>query len=231
MRANAAQGITRFFVTDDNFARNSNWELILDRLIDLPREGRVSHPAVPAGRYAVPSHSGLHRKIGARRLHRRLHRLGEHQSRISDGHQEAPEQDLGISRDAAGLEAGQGADLCGLYPGLPDRHPGIRSRATSRSSSTSCRSTCSSSFASRRCRAPRTTRSCICAGCRWTPIWNNYDLEHACTGQLSDHVRARRPGSGSMRMPGNATIRTRMWRPSCAAPPSPGSTRPRFSTA
>ena len=35
VRANAAQGITRFFVTDDNFARNRNWEPILDRLIDL----------------------------------------------------------------------------------------------------------------------------------------------------------------------------------------------------
>src|SRR4029077_16218400 len=32
---NAAQGITRFFVTDDNFARNRNWEAILDRLIYL----------------------------------------------------------------------------------------------------------------------------------------------------------------------------------------------------
>ena len=35
VRANAAQGITRFFVTDDNFARNRNWEPILDRLIEL----------------------------------------------------------------------------------------------------------------------------------------------------------------------------------------------------
>jgi hypothetical protein len=35
VRANAEQGITRFFVTDDNFARNRNWEPILDRLIDL----------------------------------------------------------------------------------------------------------------------------------------------------------------------------------------------------
>jgi radical SAM superfamily enzyme YgiQ (UPF0313 family) len=35
VRANAAQGITRFFVTDDNFARNKNWEPILDRLIEL----------------------------------------------------------------------------------------------------------------------------------------------------------------------------------------------------
>src|SRR5271166_4493215 len=35
VRANAAQGVTRFFVTDDNFARNRNWEPILDRLIKL----------------------------------------------------------------------------------------------------------------------------------------------------------------------------------------------------
>jgi radical SAM superfamily enzyme YgiQ (UPF0313 family) len=35
VRANAAQSITRFFVTDDNFARNRNWEPILDRLIQL----------------------------------------------------------------------------------------------------------------------------------------------------------------------------------------------------
>ena len=35
VRANAAQNVTRFFVTDDNFARNKNWEPILDRLIDL----------------------------------------------------------------------------------------------------------------------------------------------------------------------------------------------------
>jgi pyruvate-formate lyase-activating enzyme len=40
VRANAAQGITRFFITDDNFARNRNWEPILDRLIELrEREG------------------------------------------------------------------------------------------------------------------------------------------------------------------------------------------------
>ncbi len=35
VRANAALGITRFFVTDDNFARNKNWEPILDRLTEL----------------------------------------------------------------------------------------------------------------------------------------------------------------------------------------------------
>ena len=39
VRANADQGITRFFVTDDNFARNKNWEPILDRLAALRRTG------------------------------------------------------------------------------------------------------------------------------------------------------------------------------------------------
>ncbi|MCG6862165.1 MAG: radical SAM protein [Chromatiaceae bacterium] len=35
IRANKAQGISRFFITDDNFARNKNWEVILDRIIEL----------------------------------------------------------------------------------------------------------------------------------------------------------------------------------------------------
>ena len=35
VRENAKQGITRFFITDDNFARNRNWEPLLDRLIEL----------------------------------------------------------------------------------------------------------------------------------------------------------------------------------------------------
>ena len=35
VRANLAQGIRSFFITDDNFARNKDWEAILDRLIHL----------------------------------------------------------------------------------------------------------------------------------------------------------------------------------------------------
>ena len=38
VRANVAQGIHKFFVTDDNFARNQAWESILDRLIQLREE-------------------------------------------------------------------------------------------------------------------------------------------------------------------------------------------------
>jgi hypothetical protein len=40
VRANLAQGVLRFFITDDNFARNRNWEAIFDRLIEMrEREG------------------------------------------------------------------------------------------------------------------------------------------------------------------------------------------------
>ncbi len=39
IRANYAQGIDRFFITDDNFARNSDWEILLDRVIELKKEG------------------------------------------------------------------------------------------------------------------------------------------------------------------------------------------------
>jgi hypothetical protein len=35
LRLNYAQGIDRFFITDDNFARNKDWEPIFDRIIEL----------------------------------------------------------------------------------------------------------------------------------------------------------------------------------------------------
>ena len=38
VRDNWAQGIHKFFITDDNFARNKEWEAIFDRLIELREE-------------------------------------------------------------------------------------------------------------------------------------------------------------------------------------------------
>src|SRR5262249_52294189 len=38
VRANHAQGVTQFFITDDNFARNRNWAALFDRLIALREE-------------------------------------------------------------------------------------------------------------------------------------------------------------------------------------------------
>ena len=41
IRANHAQGITSFFITDDNFARNRNWEPIFDRIIRLKEQDGI----------------------------------------------------------------------------------------------------------------------------------------------------------------------------------------------
>ena len=63
LRDNAAQGIRAFFITDDNFARNKNWEPILDRCIEL-REERGPGVQVPdPGRHAVPQDTRLHREV------------------------------------------------------------------------------------------------------------------------------------------------------------------------
>jgi hypothetical protein len=42
IRTNLAQGINRFFITDDNFARNTDWEKVFDRLISMREQERLN---------------------------------------------------------------------------------------------------------------------------------------------------------------------------------------------
>jgi radical SAM superfamily enzyme YgiQ (UPF0313 family) len=42
VRANVEQGLHSFFITDDNFARNKDWESILDRLIHLRQNEKLN---------------------------------------------------------------------------------------------------------------------------------------------------------------------------------------------
>jgi radical SAM superfamily enzyme YgiQ (UPF0313 family) len=42
VRSNVAQGVNRFFITDDNFARNRDWESIFDRLIVLREQEKMN---------------------------------------------------------------------------------------------------------------------------------------------------------------------------------------------
>jgi pyruvate-formate lyase-activating enzyme len=46
IRKNAAQNIRRFFITDDDFARNKNWEPILDRMIKLREQDGLKFKVV-----------------------------------------------------------------------------------------------------------------------------------------------------------------------------------------
>ena len=56
VRENAKQGIRRFFLTDDNFARNKHWEILVDRLIELKKQGLsvYLHIQVDTMAYKIP---------------------------------------------------------------------------------------------------------------------------------------------------------------------------------
>jgi radical SAM superfamily enzyme YgiQ (UPF0313 family) len=42
VRRNLAQGINRFFITDDNFARNTDWERVFDKLIEMREKEKAN---------------------------------------------------------------------------------------------------------------------------------------------------------------------------------------------
>ncbi|MBL8574849.1 MAG: radical SAM protein [Hyphomicrobiaceae bacterium] len=67
IRQNAAIGISRFFLTDDNFARNKIWEPLLDRLIELRADGLKVRLAVQVDTLAhrIPNFIDKCAKAGA----------------------------------------------------------------------------------------------------------------------------------------------------------------------
>ena len=122
VRLNWAQGIHKFFITDDNFARNKEWEAIFDRLIELREED-----GIPLGLmiqvdtlcHKIPNFVEKAKRAGR---HPRLHRAGEHQSGQPRRGEEAPEQDHRIPHDAARLEGAGHHHARGLHPRLSRRH-------------------------------------------------------------------------------------------------------------
>jgi radical SAM superfamily enzyme YgiQ (UPF0313 family) len=72
IRSNLSQGINEFFITDDNFARNKNWEAIFDRLIGLRknhgfRSIRITMQ-VDALSYKIPDFVSKAAKAGCKRV-------------------------------------------------------------------------------------------------------------------------------------------------------------------
>ncbi|MEO8033754.1 MAG: radical SAM protein, partial [Acidobacteriota bacterium] len=71
VRANVAQGLRSFFVTDDNFARNQDWEAILDRLIQLrEKEGIKIHFIIQVDTlcHRIPNFIAKCARAGVRRV-------------------------------------------------------------------------------------------------------------------------------------------------------------------
>jgi hypothetical protein len=71
LRAHLAQGVYRFFITDDDFARNRNWEPILDRIIAM-REGEGRYlrfiMQVDALAYRIPGFIDKAKRAGCTRV-------------------------------------------------------------------------------------------------------------------------------------------------------------------
>ena len=142
VRENYKQGITSFFITDDNMAMHKHWERLLrpadraqgERRHRYPRSSRSTRGAIASNFIQKARWAGVYRVfIGLENVN----------PDNLPGRQEAPEQDHRIPQDA------------GVAP--PARRPGPatswaspatradRSCATSRSSRTNCRSISSSS--------------------------------------------------------------------------------------
>ena len=124
VRANAGQGITRFFVTDDNFARNKNWEPILDRLAALRREGLKIRLLLQVDTlcHRMP---GFIEKAAAAGCNAVFIGLENINAESLAGTKKRQNKIWEYRRDAAGLAGPEGDDLGRLYPGLPDRHAGF----------------------------------------------------------------------------------------------------------
>jgi len=72
IRGNLAEGICRFFITDDNFARNKDWEIILDRLIKLREEQGLSFSLliqVDTACYKLPNFIEKCRRAAVRKVY------------------------------------------------------------------------------------------------------------------------------------------------------------------
>ena len=137
--------VTRFFVTDDNFARNRNWEPILDRLIELrEKQGFKIRLLLQVDTlcHRIPGFIEKAARAGCNAVFIGLENIN-------------PESLMGAKKRQNKIweyrdmlqawRERQGHDLGRLYPRLPDRYASNPSRATSRPSSANCRSTFSNS--------------------------------------------------------------------------------------
>jgi hypothetical protein len=71
VRDNVAQGVRSFVITDDNFARNKNWEPIFDRLIRLREVERLDVKfsiQIDTGTHRIPNFIEKARRAGVKRV-------------------------------------------------------------------------------------------------------------------------------------------------------------------
>ena len=120
-----AEGVRRFFITDDNFARNKDWEAIFDRIIQIRERDRIKVRLiiqVDTLCHQLPNFVAKAARAGVTRVFIGLENINptnllaakKRQNRITEYRQ-----------DAARLEAGGRDHLCRLHSGLPGRYAGV----------------------------------------------------------------------------------------------------------
>ena len=169
LRAHLEKGVTRFFITDDDFARNRHWEQILDRIIALrEREKYTLHLSDPGGRTRVPNPK-FHREVPSCWVPPRIHRPGDDKFRQSAARQETPEQDRrSIGQCCRHGEQPASSPFAAISSASPRILPPLSSE-TLIFSSASCLSIVWSSSCSRRCPDRRTIRNWLARASRWNP--------------------------------------------------------------
>jgi hypothetical protein len=108
--------LRRFFITDDNFARNKDWEPILDRLIYLRNEAKLAFSLtiqVDTLSQRLPNFIQKCKRANVRQVFIGLENINPANLAAA---KKKPKQDHRISQDAARLEIGGHSYLCRLYP-------------------------------------------------------------------------------------------------------------------
>ena len=122
VRVNYAQGLRSFFITDDNFARNKDWEPILDRLIQLREVEKLNIGfiiQVDTLCHKLPNFIEKCARAGVRRVFIGLENINP------DNLLGAKKRQNKITEYRKMLLAWKNArrhHLCRLHPRLPERH-------------------------------------------------------------------------------------------------------------
>jgi hypothetical protein len=123
LRANLAHGIRHYFITDDNFARNRNWEAIFDRIAQLRQELGVKFNftiQIDTQCHTLPNFVDKARKAGVSRVFLGLENI--HQENLAS----ARKKQNKIDDYRAMLLAWQKKKVttyCGYIIGFPDDTP------------------------------------------------------------------------------------------------------------
>ena len=177
---NFAQGLARFFITDDNFARNKDWEPILDRLIQLREVEKLNISfiiQVDTLCHKLPNFIEKCARAGVKRVFIGLENINP------DNLLGAKKRQNKITEYRKMLLAWKNArrhHLCRLHPRLPERHAridparhrGDQARAAGRPAGVLL-----SDAAAGLGGSPQASQ----AGAPLDPDLNKYDLNHVCT--------------------------------------------------